>query len=43
MKPQTRARPSVEPNVLDLLVQHQHKSLLTQLPLVQVRHVTCDV
>ncbi len=32
---QTRARPSVEPNVLDLLVEHQHKSLLTSLPLVQ--------
>ena len=32
---QTRARPSVEPNVLDLLVQHQHKALLTTLPLVQ--------
>jgi hypothetical protein len=32
---QTRARPSVEPNVLDLLVQHQHKALLTSLPLVQ--------
>lgn len=32
---QTRARLSVEPNVLDLLVEHQHKSLLTTLPLVQ--------
>ena len=31
----TRARPSVEPNVLDLLVEHEHKSLLTTLPLVQ--------
>ncbi len=31
----TRSRPSVEPNVLDLLVEHQHKSLLTTLPLVQ--------
>ena len=31
----TRSRPSVEPNVLDLLVEHEHKSLLTSLPLVQ--------
>ena len=31
----TRSRPSVEPNVLDLLVEYQHKSLLTTLPLVQ--------
>lgn len=31
----TRARPAVEPNVLDLLVEHEHKSLLTTLPLVQ--------
>ena len=31
----TRTRPSVEPNVLDLLVEHEHKSLLTTLPLVQ--------
>jgi hypothetical protein len=31
----TLARPSVEPNVLDLLVEHEHKSLLTTLPLVQ--------
>jgi hypothetical protein len=31
----TKARAAVEPNVLDLLVEHQHKSLLTSLPLVQ--------
>ena len=31
----TRTRLSVEPNVLDLLVAHEHKSLLTTLPLVQ--------
>jgi hypothetical protein len=31
----TSARPSVEPNVLDLLVEHEHKSLLTTLPIVQ--------
>jgi hypothetical protein len=31
----TRSRNSFEPNVLDLLVAHQHKSLITTLPLVQ--------